>query len=105
MLLFFIIKHTYLNYLDLLLVHVLSSKIKLFWAVHIFLKNKSTIIILLKYMFNFYPPNSGPKNLKKFRPKKTREIKKINFTKNVFDQVPFFAISEMAKNQFLNCQI
>ena len=33
--------------------------------------------------------------------KKTREIKEINFTKFYFDQIPFFAISKMAKNQFL----
>ena len=38
---------------------------------------------------------SGPENLKKSRAKKTREIKYINFTR-------FFAISTMAKNQFLN---
>jgi len=39
---------------------------------------------------------------KKIQAKKTREIKLINFTKIFFDQIPFFAISKMAKNQFLN---
>ena len=34
--------------------------------------------------------------------KKTREIKLINFTKKNFDQIPFFAISKMTKNEFLN---
>ena len=33
---------------------------------------------------------------------KTREIKYINFTKMFFDQNPFFAISKMAKEQFLS---
>ena len=32
--------------------------------------------------------------------KKTREIKSINFTNFFLDQIPFFAISKMAKNQF-----
>ena len=33
--------------------------------------------------------------------KKTREI---NFTKYFIDQIPFFAITKMAKNQFLNLE-
>ena len=43
--------------------------------------------------------HNRPENLKKSSPKKTREI---NFTKKVFDQISFFAISHMAKNNFLN---
>ena len=39
---------------------------------------------------------------KKVQAKTTREIKKINFTKNFIDQIPFFAISKIAKNQLLN---
>ena len=42
------------------------------------------------------------RKFKKIPGKKTHEIKLINFTKNVFDQIPFFAISKLAKNQFLN---
>ena len=33
---------------------------------------------------------------------KTRELKLINFTNFFFDQILFFSISKMAKNQFLN---
>ena len=29
-------------------------------------------------------------------------IKKNDFTNKLFDQIPFFAISKMAKNEFLN---
>ena len=39
------------------------------------------------------------RKIKKVQAKKTREI---NLTKNFFNQNPFFAISKMAKNQFLN---
>ena len=39
------------------------------------------------------------RKLKKVQAKKTR---KINFTKKSFAQIPFFAMSKMAKNQFLN---
>ena len=42
------------------------------------------------------------KKFKKVQAKKTREIKQINLTKKFFDQIPFLAISKMAKNQFLN---
>ena len=45
---------------------------------------------------------SGPENLKESRPKKLVKSNKIDFTKNFFDQIPFFAISKMAKNQILN---
>ena len=44
----------------------------------------------------------GQKNLKSPGQKKTRQIKYINFTTNFFDQIQFFAMSKMAKNQFLN---
>ena len=45
---------------------------------------------------------SGPENLKKSRPKKFVKSIKINFTKKIIGQIPFFAISKMAKNQILN---
>ena len=42
-------------------------------------------------------PHSGPENLKKVQAKKTCEIKYFNFMKKNSDQIPFFAISKMAK--------
>ena len=42
------------------------------------------------------------RKFKKVQAQKNREIKEINFTKIFFDQIAFFAISKMAKNQFLN---
>ncbi len=39
------------------------------------------------------------RKFKKVQAEKTREI---NFTNIFFDQIPFFAISKMTKNQFLN---
>ena len=39
---------------------------------------------------------------KKVQAKKTREIKEINFMNFFCGKIPFFAISNMAKNQFLN---
>ena len=44
---------------------------------------------------------SGPENIKKSRPKKL--VKSNNqFHEFFLDQMPFFAISKMAKNGFLN---
>ena len=57
------------------------------WPNYLHLRNKS---------------HSGPENLKKSRQKKLVKSIKINYTKICFDQIPFFAISKMAKNQFLN---
>ena len=50
------------------------------------------------------PPHrhSEPENFKKSRPKKLVKSNKSISRKNFFDQNPFFAISKMAKNQFLN---
>ena len=49
-----------------------------------------------------YNLHSGSENLKKSRPKKlvktNKSISRIKF----LGQIPFFAISKMAKNQFLN---
>ena len=45
--------------------------------------------------------HSRPENLKKSRPKKLVKSNIINVM-NFFDQIPFFAISKMAKYQFLN---
>ena len=45
--------------------------------------------------------HSGPENLKKCRPKKLIKSNKSISQKAFFNQVPFFAISKMAKNQFL----
>ena len=42
------------------------------------------------------------RKFKKVQAEKTREIKYMNFTKFIFDQNPFFAISNLTKNQFLN---
>ena len=44
----------------------------------------------------------GPENLKKSRPKKLVTSNESISRKNFFDQIPFFAISKMAKNQFFN---
>ena len=44
----------------------------------------------------------GPENLKKSRPKKLLKSNKSISRKKFFDQIPFFAISKMAKIQFLN---
>ena len=44
---------------------------------------------------------AGPENLKNSRPKKLMKSSKSISRKNLFDQIPFFAISKMAKNQFL----
>ena len=47
--------------------------------------------------------HSGPENLKKSRQKKNSWNQINQFHKKKFlDQIPFFAISKMAKNQFLN---
>ena len=46
--------------------------------------------------------HSGPENLKKSRQKKIMKSNKSISRKYLFDQIPFFAISKMAKNQFLN---
>ena len=42
------------------------------------------------------------RKLKNVQAKKTRKIKINQFHEIFFDQIPFFAISKMAKNQFLN---
>ena len=42
------------------------------------------------------------RKVKKVQAKKTRETKKINFTKKFLGQISFFAISKMAKNRLLN---
>ena len=47
-------------------------------------------------------PQWARKLKKKVQAKKTCEIKYFNFMKKNSDQIPFFAISKMAKNQFLN---
>ena len=48
------------------------------------------------------PPHSGPENLKKVQAKKlVKSNKSISGKKNFFHQNQFFAISKMAKNQFL----
>ena len=36
--------------------------------------------------------HSGPENLKKSRPKKTRGIKKFNFTKKIWGSISFFVM-------------
>ena len=46
--------------------------------------------------------HSGSEKLKKSRPKKLVKSNKSILPKNFFDQIQFFAISKMARNQFLN---
>ena len=46
--------------------------------------------------------HSEPENLKKSRPKKLVKLNKSISRKKILDQIPFFAISKMAKNKFLN---
>merc|ERR1719479_371252 len=49
----------------------------------------------------------GPENLKKSRPNKLLKSNKSISPKKIIDQIPFFAISKMAKNKILtweNCQ-
>ena len=77
-------------------------------------KNNRTLIKSFEHWSLFSLGRSLPKlkvritqctwarKLKKVQAKKTREIKKINSSKIVFDQIPFFAISKITKNQFLN---
>ena len=48
------------------------------------------------------PSHSGPENLKKSRPKKLVKSNKSISRKKFFNQIPFFEISKMAENQFLN---
>ena len=63
------------------------------------------VLIILNYISNKYfcfTFHSGPENLKKFRPKKLVKSNKSISRKKSFDKIPFFAISKMAKNQFLN---
>ena len=48
--------------------------------------------------------HSGPENLKKSSPRKLKKSNKLISRKIFFDQIPFFAISKMAKNQFLNSE-
>ena len=42
--------------------------------------------------------HNGPESLKKSSPRKSNNSISLNF----FDQIPFFALSTMAKNHFLN---
>ena len=51
---------------------------------------------------SFFWSDSEPENLKKSRPKKFMKSNKSTSPKNFFDPIPFFAISKMANNQFLN---
>ena len=49
----------------------------------------------------FFISHSGPENLKSRGKKLVKSNKSIS-RKNFFDQIPFFAISKMEKNQFFN---
>ena len=51
------------------------------------------ILRLFVYFYFCIHDHNGPESLKKFRPKKPKKF---------IDQIPFFAISKMAKYQFLN---
>ena len=60
-------------------------------------QHKSGLLLVLFIRLVGIWPFSRPENLKKSRPKKlVKSISRI-----FFDQIPFFAISKMAKNQFL----
>ena len=50
--------------------------------------------------FHFLPFLKWPKI--NFSTRKKFKLPKMQFSRNFFDQIPFFAISKMAKNQFLN---
>ena len=56
----------------------------------------------LDFYVNFRLRCTVGQKIKKIQAQKTREIKLINFPKYFFDQIPLFAVSKMAKNQFLN---
>ena len=52
---------------------------------------------------NTYLFHGRPENFKKSMPKKFVKSNK-SISRNFLDQIPFFAISTMAKNKFLNCE-
>ena len=64
----------------------------------------SMLCVIKKWLVKFVCGlcHSRPENLKKSRPKKLVKSNKSISRKNFFDQIQFFAISKMAKNQFLN---
>ena len=62
----------------------------------IFISKKNTKLWLV-----FVLTHRGPEYLKKFRPKKLVKSNK-SIPQIFFGQIPFFAISKLAKNQFLN---
>ena len=58
---------------------------------------------LLSFVHKFFLlVHSGPENLNKSRQKKLVKSNKSISVKIFRDQIPFFAISKMAKNRFLN---
>ena len=58
--------------------------------------------ICIFYTAGLPPVHSGPENLKKSSSKKLVKSNKSILRKNFFDQIPFFAFENMAKNNFLN---
>ena len=61
-------------------------------------RHAAGIPLSFNFHMEFQEFHSGPENLKKTRPKK---LVKSNKTINFFYQIPFFAISKLAKNQFM----
>ena len=59
------------------------------------IENEKIYISFIFILFDNKHIHSGPKKLMKLNSKSISR-------KNLFDQIPFFAISKMAKNQFLN---
>ena len=70
------------------------------------IRNRNMYIIILKTNIVRQKPLAkyayGPENVKKPRPKKNTWNQINQFHDFFFDQIPFFEISKMAKNQFLN---
>ena len=61
-----------------------------------------SILLVLKHFQYSKQAHSGPENLKQSRPKKNSKNKINQFQEIFMDQYPFFAISKMARNHFVN---
>ena len=85
------------NYYDfqLLRVHVERSRSYFFHNDNITRTRRACPAIL-------FLSQNGPQWARKFKKVQSKKIKQINFTKKFLDQIPYFTISKMAKNQFLN---
>ena len=89
---------TYIDYFDWAAT-LRSAEINVFWILRIFYANWNNPLREIDLLNQLL--HSGPENLKKSRPKKLMKSNKSS-SRFFFDQIPFFAISKMAKKQFLN---